>query len=258
MNSTIIKNVREKNPLIHHLINEVVMNFVANGTLSFGASPVMARSLKEASDMASNADGVLLNIGTVTEEDIPAMIAAGKTANDKNIPVLVDPVGVAATSFRSEAIQAILQDVKPTVIKGNAGEMAHLAGVSWEVKGVDSVGEGDVSDIVKRVAETYNTSVVISGKTDVIYSNNQLYTNDLGHPYLTKVTGGGCLLGSVITACLTTDAPVEEQLQTAVQFYGLAAEYTVNQLGITGPGTFMARFIDALSKDVETLTGDDV
>ncbi|MUV36747.1 Hydroxyethylthiazole kinase [Lentibacillus sp. JNUCC-1] len=136
----VIKYVRNHNPLIHHLTNQVVMNMSANGLIAFGASPVMAKSKKEARDMASAADGVLINIGTLTEDELDSMILAGQTANDKGIPVLLDPVGVAATPFRQEAIKRILTEVKPTVIKGNAGEMAYLANIPWAVKGVDSVG----------------------------------------------------------------------------------------------------------------------
>ena len=256
MNEKIIQKVRENIPLIHHLTNAPTMNFVANGTLAFGASPVMAKSIDEAADMAKNADAVYINIGTVAAEDIPAMIAAGKAGNEKGIPVLVDPVGNAATPFRSQAVDRILAEVKPTVIKGNAGEIAHLAGMDWKVKGVDSVGDGNIEDAAKLVAEKYDTAVVVSGKTDVICVGERIFTNDTGHHYLTLVTGGGCLLGSIMCSCLSTDDSIEEQLLTAVEFYGLAAEYAVAQDHVKGPGTFMATFLDALSMDTEILKGE--
>ena len=255
MNETIIQKVREKNPLIHHLINEVVMNFVANGTLAFGASPVMAKEPNEAGDMAKHADAVYLNIGTITKNDVSAMIAAGKAGNEKGIPVVLDPVGVAATPFRQEVTQEILKEVKPTVIKGNAGEIAYLAGISWEIKGVDSVGSGNVEESAKMVAEKYDTSVVVTGETDVIYCGGKITTNAYGHSLLTKVTGGGCLLGSIISSCLTTDDPLEAQLQTAVECYGRAAEYAASRPQVNGPGTFMSAFVDALSLDTTTLRG---
>lgn len=253
----IIQSVREKNPLIHHLINEVVMNFVANGTLAFGASPVMAKAVEEAADMAKNADAVYLNIGTVKKEDIPAMIAAGNTGNEKGIPVLLDPVGVAATPFRVEAVAQILEDVKPDVIKGNASEIAYLAGIVWEIKGVDSVGNGNVEEAAKIVAEKFDTAVVVTGKTDVIYADGEIQKNSFGHPYLTQVTGGGCLLGSIIASCLTSVAPLKSQLKTAVEFYGRAAEYAAAQPHVKGPGTFMSTFVDALSLDVAMIKGAD-
>lgn len=255
MNPTIIQKVRENNPLIHHLTNQVVMNFTANGLLAFGASPVMAKAEEEAHHMALNADGVLLNIGTLNASEIQAMIIAGKAANEKAIPVVLDPVGVGATPFRASAVRRILKEVQVTAIKGNAGELAHLIEIPWETKGVESIGEGNPEEIAKKVAKTFDTTAIITGKTDLICTGDQLLLNRTGHAYLSKVTGAGCLLGSIVTACLTTTAKVEDQVLTALVFYGLAAEYAVKQQEVKGPGTFLPHFIDALSLDAAVLGG---
>ncbi|WP_042220568.1 hydroxyethylthiazole kinase [Oceanobacillus manasiensis] len=251
MNAQIIKEVRETNPLIHHLTNQVVMNFTANGLLSFGGSPVMAKAEEEATEMASVADGVLINIGTLTSLELPAMVEAGIAANKKGIPVVLDPVGVAATTFRSNAVRQLTENIQFTAIKGNAGEMAHLVHTPWETKGVDSVGDGDITEIAQMVADTYQTSVIVTGKTDYIYTDGNLYTNDSGHPLLGKITGAGCLLGSIITACLSTNYSMKDQLITAVSFYGHAADFAAQQRTVVGPGSFLTGFIDALSMDVE-------
>lgn len=256
MNSTIIQQVRKDNPLIHHLTNQVVMNFTANGLLSFGGSPVMAKAEEEAHHMASAADGVLINIGTLTANELQAMIIAGKTANEKGTPVVLDPVGVAATPFRSAAVKRILNEVQFTAIKGNAGELAHLAEIPWETKGVESLGEGNTEDIAYKVARNFQTTAIITGKTDVICTGDNFVKNRTGNTLLSKITGAGCLLGSIITACLTTTEPIEEQAHTAVGFYGLAAEFAASHKEITGPGTFLPRFIDALSLGVAELGGD--
>ncbi|MFC4558288.1 hydroxyethylthiazole kinase [Virgibacillus kekensis] len=255
MNKSIINKVRETSPLIHHLTNQVVMNFTANGLLSFGGIPVMAKSEEEASDMATLADGVLLNIGTITKQEIPAMIKAGKAANEKGIPVVVDPVGVAATPFRTAVMKKILSEVHPTIIKGNAGELAHLVEIPWKTKGVESVGDGDTDEIALKVAEVYQTAVLLTGKTDVICTSNGLAYNETGHSLLAKVTGAGCLLGSIAAACLTTDDPVDQQLLAATAFYGSAAEHAADRADVSGPGTFVPHFIDALSLDSTNLSG---
>src|SRR5690625_2385351 len=127
MKQEIINKIRRDNPLIHHLTNQVVMNFTANGLLAFGGSPVMAKSEKEARQIATAADGVLINIGTLTEQELPAMIAAGKAANHQGIPVVLDPVGVSATPFRSESVQKILNQVAITAIKGNSRSEEHTS-----------------------------------------------------------------------------------------------------------------------------------
>lgn len=255
MNPDIIQQVRNNTPLIHHLTNQVVMNFSANGLLSFGGSPVMAKEKLEAAEMAGIADAVVLNIGTISENEIQAMIHAGKAANEKGIPVVLDPVGVAATPFRKEVIESILTEVSPTVIKGNAGEIAALIGADIEARGVDSVGKGNTDEIVTKAGNNFQTAVVITGENDVIYANHKLIYNQTGHPLLSSITGSGCLLGSIIAACLTTPHPIEEQLSTALSFYGLAAEYAAAQPHVLGSGTFLPNFIDALSFTPKQLNG---
>lgn len=253
MNDAVIKNIRENTPLIHHLTNQVVMNFTANGLLAFGGAPVMAKAIDEASDMAAIADGVLINIGTLTQADLKAMILAGKTANNRGIPVILDPVGVAATKFRGEAVRQILKEIKPAVIKGNAGELAYLVNIPWNTKGVESVGDGRTDEIAYEVAKTFHTAAVVTGKKDIIYTGNNLIESNTGHAYLTKITGAGCLLGSILTACLTTDHSLEEQLLTGIHFYGSAAEYAARQPLVNGTGTFLPQFLDALSLTMEQL-----
>lgn len=244
----VIDAVREKQPLIHHLTNEVVMNFTANGLLSFGGSPIMAKEPKEAREMASLADGVLINIGTAVDNDIKAMLLAGKAANDKGIPVVLDPVGIAATPFRQQAAKRLLSNISFTAIKGNAGEMAYLVDIPWKTKGVESLDDdlSKLEDIAYGVSEKYETIAVVTGKTDIIAENKQITTNNTGHEYLTKITGAGCLLGSILTACLTTEMPYFISAFEAVQFYGQAAENAASHKNVEGTGTFLPNFIDSL------------
>lgn len=249
----VLTSIRQSQPLIHHITNQVVINFTANGLLSFGGAPVMAIATEEVADMASAADGLLINIGTLTAEEHEAMILAGKAANEKGIPVVLDPVGVAATPYRTKVVHDILKQVKIAAIKGNAGEMAHLVDMPWETKGVDSLGDGNVDDVAVRVAKTYKTTAVVTGKIDTVSTGKRILHNDNGHPFLERVTGAGCLLGSILMACLTTDNAIEDQVLTALTFYGLAAEYAASQPSVSGSGTFKAHFIDALSFDIEQL-----
>lgn len=253
MKAYIIESVRKNRPLIHHLTNQVVMNFSANGLLAFGASPVMAKAEEEGAAMAATSDGVFINIGTLTVADLRAMMETGKAANKKGIPVVLDPVGVATTPFRTKAIKEILHDVQPTVIKGNAGEMAHLVHIPWKTKGVDSVGVGNTECIAEKVAATFSTTAVVTGETDIVHTGKELFTNSTGHHLLSQITGAGCLLGSILTACLTTEHKQQEQIQTALHFYGLAAIYAATTPAVNGPGTFLPAFLDALAMEPKKL-----
>src|ERR1700757_3928484 len=95
-----LRVIRERKPLVHQITNYVVMNETANATLALGALPVMAHAPEEVAEMAAIAGALVINIGTLSAPWVESMIIAGRAANDGGIPVVLDPVGAGATSFR--------------------------------------------------------------------------------------------------------------------------------------------------------------
>ncbi|MFF2448058.1 hydroxyethylthiazole kinase [Neobacillus sp. NPDC058068] len=246
--SETLQKVREVNPLVHNITNVVVTNFTANGLLTLGASPVMANAVEEAADMAQIASSLVLNIGTLNSQTVEAMILAGKAANEHDIPVIFDPVGAGATRYRTETAQRIMNEVKVSVIRGNAAEIANVIGENWEIKGVDAGDtKGNILDLTITAAKKLNCVVVVTGKEDVVSDGETTYLVANGHPILTKVTGTGCLLTSVIGAF----AGVEKDLLTAsvaaLAYYGIAAEQAAHKTAEMGPGSFQIEFLNQLS-----------
>ena len=143
MQSIYLSKIREQNPLIHNITNIVAANFSANGLLALGASPLMSANIEEMQEVPKISQALVINIGTLIGKDREAMLQAGKTANEVGIPVVLDPVGVGATSYRRETIRELLAEVKFALIRGNAGELAAIAGETWQAKGVDA-GQGEV------------------------------------------------------------------------------------------------------------------
>ena len=86
----IVDAVREKRPVIHHLTNYVTA----------GASPVMADEAEEVVEITSNADALVLNLGTIAKAKMQAMETAAAAAKNKGIAVVLDPVGVMASKLR--------------------------------------------------------------------------------------------------------------------------------------------------------------
>lgn len=60
----------------------------------------MAEAEAEQADLARMPGGLLINFGTVDALALDGMLAAGSYANQNRKPVVFDPVGVGATSFR--------------------------------------------------------------------------------------------------------------------------------------------------------------
>ena len=133
---TTLRAMRERKPLVHQITNYVVMNETANATLALGALPVMAHAREEVAEMVGLASALVLNIGTLSEQWIEAMVLAGRAANVREIPVVLDPVGAGATAYRTETARRILEEARVTVLRGNPGEVATLVGAEAEVRGV--------------------------------------------------------------------------------------------------------------------------
>src|ERR671927_1620941 len=131
------------------------MNETANATLAVGALPVMAHAREEVEEMVRLAGALVLNIGTLSPPWVDAMLAAGRAANGRGVPVVLDPVGAGATSYRTETAKRILGEVDVTVLRGNAGEVATLVGVEAEVRGVESIGTAsDAAELAREAART--------------------------------------------------------------------------------------------------------
>ncbi|PLT28452.1 hydroxyethylthiazole kinase [Peribacillus deserti] len=244
---SLLDSVRNTNPLVFNITNTVVTNFTANGLLALGASPVMSDAADEAADMASIAGALVLNIGTLHPGQVEAMILAGKSANTHGIPVIFDPVGAGATAYRTDTAKRILQEVSVSVIRGNAAEIANVSGESWSIKGVDSVStDKNISLLAKSAANKLKTIVVITGQDDFVSNGENTYLNKNGHPMLTKVTGTGCLLTSVIGAFSAGHQDLFLPSLSALTTYGIAAELAMKKHSVIGPGSFLPAFIDEL------------
>ena len=102
-----LEKVRSNAPLVHNITNYVVMNSTANALLSVGASPVMAHAVEEVEDMVGIASSLVINMGTLSEKWIEAMLIAGKKATDKGIPVVFDPVGVGVGTLQKSWLYAM-------------------------------------------------------------------------------------------------------------------------------------------------------
>ncbi|GEL08918.1 hydroxyethylthiazole kinase [Salisediminibacterium halotolerans] len=241
------KRITEKPPLVHNMTNVVVTNFTANGLYALGAKPVMANAIEEVTEMAGHADALSLNIGTLTSEQVEAMLTAGKAANKAGTPVVFDPVGVGATTFRDQTAKRLLAELDVDVIRGNEGEIARLAGIAVTVRGVDSENPVEnAEEAAIQTARTFSALTVMTGETDIVTDGETIVYINNGHSLQSSVTGTGCLLSSVIGAFASRGDNLFDAACAAVSYYGSAAEKAAADKTI-GPGTFQVRFLDQLA-----------
>lgn len=242
-----LNRIRSENPVIHCITNHVVSNFQANGLLAIGASPIMGEAKEEVEELVAISGALSLNIGTLNKEALGSMILAGKEANKRGIPVILDPVGAGATAFRKAAVEKILTEVDVQVLRCNAAEIAAIAGVSsGNSKGVDAGHANvDVEELANRMARIYGLIAAVTGETDVVADGYQVQKISGGNPMMASVTGMGCLLSSV-TAAFVAMAPGNPAAATiqALRFYSAAGEKAA---GLSkGPGSFREAFLDVL------------
>jgi hydroxyethylthiazole kinase len=246
--------LREHKPLVHQITNYVVMNETANATLALGALPVMAHAIEEVEELASVAGALVLNIGTLSKHWIEAMLLAARAANSAGAPIVLDPVGAGATKLRTETAKRILGEREIAVVRGNAAELATLAGREAEIRGVESIGATDSgAELAKTAAAELGCVVAVTGPVDHVSDGERVVAVANGHELLGTVSGTGCM-STAITGCflaVARERPLEAAAEALIAF-GVAGEDAAQNA--RGPGTFHAGLYDALyNLDPETL-----
>jgi hydroxyethylthiazole kinase len=243
--------VRQRRPLIHIISNFVTLNDVANATLAIGARPVMAHAVEEVAEIAVSARALVLNLGTPSRERYEAIERAGKAARARGLPVVFDPVGVGASLFRQNETMIRLGRVRPTIVRGNADEIAALAGLlGGGMSGVDSVLKRyDRPRVVKELASRYSlvgdsVAVVGTGETDYGSDGKRLAAVRNGHVWLKQITGSGDMLDALIGAAAAVEKDPLFAAVCGLVWFGIAAECAAEKA--SGLGSFRVALLDAL------------
>ena len=243
--SDVLKRVRREQPVVHHLTNWVTIYECANIVKAFGASPVMAHAKEEAADMARIASALVLNIGTLTADLIEAMLLAGKSANEKGIPIILDVCGAGATRMRDDACFQILKSIKIDIIKGNVSEMARIAGENVHTRGVDACAvETDLMMMASKLAKKRHCTVVITGSEDIVADEERIVLVRNGNTMMAEVVGTGCMAASVIGAFSAVEEDRLEASVAGLVCYEVAAEMAAKTA--KGPGSFKEDLFDAV------------
>jgi hydroxyethylthiazole kinase len=238
-----LRELRERKPLVHQITNYVVMNETANATLALGALPVMSHAPEEVEEMAAVAGALVLNIGTLSDHWIEAMLLAGKAAAG---PIVLDPVGAGATRYRTETAKRLLDELDVAVVRGNPAEIATLAGREAEIRGVESIAAADSgAELARAAAQMLGTVAAVTGPTDHVSDGERVIAVSNGHELLGTVSGTGCMSTAVTGSFLAAKPgePLEATAEALVAF-GLAGEDAARDA--KGPGTFHAALYDAL------------
>lgn len=252
----LFQRVRDITPLIHNITNYVTVNDCANITLACGASPIMADDVEEAAEITALCAGLNINIGTLNQRTIPAMLAAGRKANELGHPVVLDPVGAGASRLRTQTALDLLDQVRFAVIRGNISEIKTLAAGWGTTKGVDADAADKVTEdnldqavvFAKTFAQRSGAVIAITGAIDIVTDGQRAFCIRNGHPMMSSITGTGCQLSALTAAFLAAnpDQPLEAAA-AAVCAMGLCGEIAHARLAPEdGNSTYRNYIIDAI------------
>ena len=241
-----LKNIGEKKPLVHHITNWVTIMDCAQVTRRWGALPVMAHAREEVEDMVKLASALVLNIGTLTPELVEAMLAAARAANKKGIPVVLDPVGAGATPLRTKEALRLTSEAHIDVLKGNAGEIATLAGVKAEVRGVESMGvSGSPPEVARSLAARLGNVVAITGATDYVSNGKTVLAIENGHPMMGEVVGTGCMSTSTVGCFVAAGGDPMLRVVEGLACFGIAGERAAKKC--RGAGDFIPTMFNEIA-----------
>ena len=245
-----IATVRQNKPLVHCITNLVVTNFTANVLLACGAAPVMAHAHEEVQDMAGIAQGLLLNIGTLDPYWVQSMKLAFAAAQKRGIPVVIDPVGAGATSYRNQALEELLQQGMPAVVRGNASEVMSMAHVAITSRGVESSANvNDALGAAQALAARTQGTVCVSGEVDhILHADGRHASLHNGHEWLTRITGVGCALTALIAAVCSVQPDHWRATITGMAWMGIAGEIAFDKTQHAGIGSMAVALLDALQQ----------
>ena len=250
---TAVLAIRKKSPVVHNITNYVAMNTTANALLAIGASPVMAHAAEEVEEMVGIASALVINIGTLSREWVHSMFHAAEVARTKGIPIVLDPVGAGATSYRTKTARELIKAVPPGIIRGNASEIMALLGAGAKTKGVDSLASSEEATTIGRELHAQCGAVVcISGSTDYTIGDDGVVLTRNGDPMMTRVTGLGCTASALCGAFAAVNAGLFLAAAQAMTVMGIAGEIASSRS--QGPGSLQMHFLDALYR----LSADDI
>ncbi|MEJ8474806.1 hydroxyethylthiazole kinase [Roseibium algae] len=222
-----LHQLRQNAPKVHCVTNTVAQYFTANVVLAIGAVPSMTIAVDEVEGFATNADALLVNLGTLDDTRRVAIPKAMRAARDAGRPVVLDPVKVHRSKVRCEFAVGLLAE-KPTLLRANEDELGALfpGGATF----------GDMADKDRTLA--------MSGRQDLIGDGQKCLRLDNGHPLLAQVTATGCAGGAVMAAFLTVEPDPVLAAAMGLSVFNIAGEIAAERA--RGPGSLVPELLDAL------------
>ncbi|ATD55828.1 hydroxyethylthiazole kinase [Clostridium chauvoei] len=156
---------RDNQPLIHCISNLVTINDLAQSILCYNGKPIIAHGIEEVNEVACNAKGLLLNLGTLDSNRVEAMEKSLKATRKKNIPVLLDIEGIDMSFFRRQTTLSFLTRYNIDILKGKLSEFKRLVKTdnvsNTDSKDITMIGNHKIRSEIKEIARKFRNILVV-------------------------------------------------------------------------------------------------
>ncbi len=261
----IVRQTREKRPMVHAITNNVTVNDCANIILAAYGAPTMAQDTREVEEITALSDALVLNLGALRAQE--AMLLAGKKANELGHPIVLDPVAAGASFLRGETCRKLLHELHIAVIRGNASEIRALAlgsetTLGVEVNALDKVTQDNLeasAEMVRAFSRRVGAVVALTGEIDLVTDGTQTAVLRGGCEMMSRITGAGCMLTALtgVYCGANPDRPFAAAV-AAVAVMDACGETAYERVreAMEGTASFRTRLLDAVSllneKELET------
>lgn len=258
LSTDIFENIQKAAPVVHNISNYVTATDCANITLACGGAPTMADDPEEVAEVASACHASVINMGNTGGYFEESMLQTGLANNRIGHPLIFDPVGAGGSTRRNAVLEHLMEQLHFSIIRGNISEIKYLGSKHASAKGVDAckedlASESNIQDIAayaKSLSAKLDSIIAISGPIDVVADADTAYLIRNGHPLMSRVTGTGCMLSSVLGVFAAANPNhLLEASAVAVSAYGYAGELAYQKILKTqgGTGSLRTFLIDYMS-----------
>ena len=216
LNLDLIKNevqkIRDLKPRIHMIPNIVTATLCADALSAVGARPIMAMYAQELEDVIQQADGFVANLGQPDEDKIKSVHRGIIAANERGIPIVIDPVGCCATEFRKRFVKDILRYDFTGIIKGNYAEISSILNGESIKTGVDSQLQAEDFD---RLLNNY----IQKCREDIEDNDNNkdkrvyIATGETDYILIKKTAKGTGMIGTSMLDIRTSESEMIDDMQ---------------------------------------------
>lgn len=230
----------ERQPLIHCISSMVTMSDLSQGISSYNGNPIIASGIEEIGEITNKAEAVVINLGTLDNNQIESMEKSLRIASTKNKPVVLDAVGVDISFFRKEIVLIFLERYKIDVIKGSLSEIKELLEKNNDKnKGIKLKSEkeeifknsiksdSEIREEMRAFSKRYKTILVAKGKENYVTDGFSEFFISNGNERYDGIAGVTSILSGLIAvgiAIARTNAEKVQSVLIAIMTMGISQE----------------------------------